>query len=49
MDKLANKGQTFEVEEASIRKTVAEVLAAKKDYEKAARTLERINLENAHR
>ena len=49
LDKLSTRGATFEAEEAPIRKVVAEVYAAKKDYEKAARTLERINLENAHR
>lgn len=49
LDKLSTRGATFEGEEAPIRKVVAEVYAAKKDYERAARTLERINLENAHR
>ena len=39
----------FEEEDAEIKKQVAEVYAAKKDYGRAAKMLEKINLENAHR
>ncbi len=32
-----------------MKRQVAEIYAAKQDYERAAKTLEKINLENAHR
>lgn len=39
----------LEEEDASIKKLLAEIYAAKNDNEKAARTLEKINLENTTR
>lgn len=39
----------FEEEDANVKRQVAEIHAAKKDFDVAAKTLERINLEGAHR
>jgi tetratricopeptide (TPR) repeat protein len=45
----AHRHIAFEEEDAAIKREVAEIHAAKKDYDKAAKILEKINLENAHR
>lgn len=37
------------LQDTSFKRQVSEICAAKRDYEKAARTLEKINLENANR
>jgi COP9 signalosome complex subunit 4 len=49
LDKLAPRVVSFEEEDCAIREQVAEVHAAKENYAAAAKVLERINLENAHR
>jgi COP9 signalosome complex subunit 4 len=45
----ATRNIAFEEEDALIKKTVAEIYSARDDNERAARTLERINLENTSR
>lgn len=40
---------TFEEEDAGLKKQVAEIYAAKKDFERAAKILDKINLESAQR
>lgn len=49
IDRISQRQLSFEDEDASFKKQVAEIYAAKKDFEKAARTLEKINLDNANR
>ncbi len=39
----------IKVQDANIKKEVAEIHAAKKDYDRAAKVLEKINLDNSHR
>jgi hypothetical protein len=39
----------FEEEDAYLKREVAEVLASKEEYDRAAKMLEKINLENASR
>ena len=46
IERLAARQVTFEEEDTSIKKQVAEIHAARKDFDKAARVLERINLES---
>lgn len=59
IDKIGNRQISFEdevrsqhfliMQDASFKKQVAEIHAAKRDFDKAARTLERINLDNVNR
>eukprot|EP00347_Sterkiella_histriomuscorum_P012593 403367974 len=49
IDKMANRLLIFEEEDSHFKRQIAEIYAARKDFEKAARTLEKINVENVNR
>jgi len=49
IEKISLRHVSFEEEDASFKKQVAEIYAAKKDYDKAAKILDKINVENANR
>mmetsp|Transcript_2733 Transcript_2733/g.2586 ORF Transcript_2733/g.2586 Transcript_2733/m.2586 type:complete len:148 (+) Transcript_2733:193-636(+) len=49
IDKIGGRIVSFEEEDGSFKKQVAEIFAAKKEFDKAARLLEKINLENTNR